>query len=120
MGSTTCLKVTLADHCCLLGGLSEKARLPDTFAPQSPMRRDESARVALSCELVGCFPSGKEQARAGSRGGGEPQPIGGEAGYSPNEWAGGKAAEVRQGPLPHTHRLLPQVHSSDLASGHQV
>lgn len=71
MGSTTWLrflKVTLIDHYCLLGGL--------TLLHLSPMRQDESAQVALSCELVGCFPSGREQARAGRRGGRGPQLIG--------------------------------------------
>lgn len=77
-----------------------------TLLHLSPVRQDESAQVALSCELVGCFPSGKEQARAGSRGGREPQSIGREAGYSPNEWAGDKAAEVRQGPAS-SHTYMP-------------
>lgn len=29
------LKVALTHHCCVLGGLPEMVRLPDTFEPQS-------------------------------------------------------------------------------------
>ena len=74
-----------------------------TLLHPSPTRQDESAQVALSCELVWCFPSGKEQARAGSRGGREPQPIGREAGYSPNEWARPRQQRSDRGLLPHTY-----------------
>lgn len=38
-----------------------------TLLHLSLVRQDESAQVALSCELVGCFVSGEEQAGAGSR-----------------------------------------------------
>lgn len=81
--------VALTHHCC--GWVAcQKWRSFQTLLYLSPVRQDESAQVALNCELVGCFPSGKEQAGAGIRGGREAQPIGREAAYSPNGWAGGR------------------------------